>query len=280
MRVVAIAMLLAGVSPAGAQVVEYKAGAVTAYPHAESNNEFLKKVRWGRDPASALALYAGVYRGASGALDSISVDATAQAFAVRFPTLHFVISAAARIQSEVGEAALGNHLRRLNAHIRLTPLDSSRNVIADESALEVIAILPNSIDGHAPADTSHVKAKVTLGSVLAQAYAPNVLGALGARAVSILGQFHNSGLKLTAPTQVSYLSASTEFGWTWYEHEDKSIEGIHRTAVLIQAAPNVRYVRAYIELITDWKFHGTWMKPFDVIVDVGNSSSATAVTAK
>ena len=268
-RLAVIAALLAGVSPAGAQVVEYKAGAVTAYPAPESNNEFLKKVRWGRDPATALALYAGVYRGASGALDSISVDAGVQAFPVRFPTLYFVISAAARIQSEVGEAALGNHLRRLNAHVRLTPLDSARNTIPDESAIEVIAIQPNSIDGHAP-DTSQVKAKVTLASVLAQAYAPNVLGALGARATSIVSSFHNSGLKLTAPTQVSYLSASTEFGWTWYEHADKSIEGIHRTAALIQASPKVRYVRAHIELITDWKYHGTWMKPFDVVVDVGS----------
>ncbi len=27
-------------------------------------------------------------------------------------------------------------------------------------------------------------------------------------------------------------------------------------------------IKAHIELITDWKYHGTWMKPFDVVMEV------------
>jgi hypothetical protein len=262
------ALAAAAARPAAAQVLEYKAGTIVAYPHAEANNEFLKKARWGRDPSAMLSLYAGVYRGAAGTLDSLTIDPSVQALQVNFPTLHFVISAASRIQSEIGESQLGNHLRRLNAHVQLTPLDSARRPITDASALEVIGVQPNSIEAVPPADTTPVDGRMARVMLASRVIAPSVLGFLGPRAAAVATHFHNSGLRLTAPTQVSYLSASSEFGWTWYEHAKQSIEGIHRTAALLQLSPNVRYVQAHIELITDWKYHGTWMKPFDVVVDV------------
>jgi hypothetical protein len=218
-----------------------------------------------------------VFRGAAGVLDSVAVDGGAQAISVQFPTLYFVISAASRLQSEMGEQQVGTHLRRLNAHVRLTPLDSARQPLTDGSALEVLNIKPNSID-EAPPDTAAAKAvpRATLASVVSRLYAPAMLASLGARATAAAASFHNSGLAITAPTQVSYLSASTEFGWTWYEHPQHSIEGIHRTGVLLQASPQVRYVRVQIDLITDWKYHGTWMKPFDAIVDVGRPVAVSA----
>lgn len=267
-------------APAGAQVVGYKAGSIVPYPSPESNNDFRKHTRWGRDPSSMLSLYAGVFRGASGTIDSLTIDPSVQSLSVQFPTLHFVISAASRIQSEVGEAELGNHLRRLNAHVQLTPLDSARNPIADASAIEVLGVQPNSIAGAPPSevasDSAAVKqqGKVNVLSLATRVFAPGMLGFLGPRVASVATHFHNSGLRLTAPTQVSYLSASTEFGWTWYEHDAQSIEGIHRTAALLQLSPAVRYVNVHIELITDWKYHGTWMKPFDVVVDVSRPPGA------
>jgi hypothetical protein len=273
-RHVAVAAILACMVPGNrlhAQVVEYKAGQMTAYPNVEANSEFLKKVRWGVNPASMLSLYVGVFRGAPGVLDSLSIDTLAQSFPVRFPTLDFVVSAAARIQSELGESAVSTHLRRLNAHVRLTPLDSLKRPIQNESALEVLGIQPNNIQS-APQDSTLAKGKAGMVSILTRAYLPGVLGALGARATSVAANFHNSGLALSAPTQVSYLSASTEFGWTWYEHPHGSIEGIHRTAALLQVSPEVRFVRVQIALITDWKYHGNWQKPFDAVVDVGRAS--------
>ena len=258
-----------------AQVVQASSGAMVAYPTADANNAFMKKVQWGRDPSPLLALYAGVFRGSPGQLDSLSVDTVTQAFPVHFPTLHFIVSAASRVQSEMGEQRVGTHLRRLNAHVRLTPLDSMRQPIIDGGAVEVLEIQPNSIQPAivAPADTASATGphKPTVLSVLTRAYAPGALEALGARATAVAAHFRHSGLALTAPTQVSYLSGATEFGWTWYEHPDKTIEGIHRSAALLQAAPEVRYVKVQIDLITDWRYHGTWMKPFEAIVDLGRT---------
>ncbi|HEY0810983.1 MAG TPA: hypothetical protein VGD49_12530, partial [Longimicrobiales bacterium] len=60
-----------------------------------------------------------------------------------------------------------------------------------------------------------------------------------------------------------------EFGWTWYEHSDKTLEGVHNAAVLLETHPNVRFLFIKIDVITDWGHHGGWQRSFESVIDLG-----------
>jgi hypothetical protein len=91
----------------------------------------------------------------------------------------------------------------------------------------------------------------------------------GRRIKPILAAFKNVFHHPDTPTQVSYVSDHDEFGWTWYEHPDKTLEGVHNTAVLIEARSDVRYLMVRIDVITDWGPLGGWTRRFESVIDLG-----------
>jgi len=105
----------------------------------------------------------------------------------------------------------------------------------------------------------------TTGSLGPLAFFINPLGALASGISAIFKIFSPTE---NAPNQISYQSASNEFGWIWRQQEGFGIEGIHHCMALLRTHKSVRYILAEVELITDWKRFGAWMKQIDFIIPV------------
>lgn len=71
-----------------------------------------------------------------------------------------------------------------------------------------------------------------------------------------------------SPNQISYMSSPNEFGWIWRQAQGYGIEGIHNCMALIRTHKSVKYILAEVELITDWKRFGAWVKKIDYIVPI------------
>jgi hypothetical protein len=59
-----------------------------------------------------------------------------------------------------------------------------------------------------------------------------------------------------------------EFGWIWREQEGFGIEGIHQCMALLRTHKSIKFILVHVELITDWKKFGAWIKKIDYIVPV------------
>jgi tRNA G18 (ribose-2'-O)-methylase SpoU len=64
------------------------------------------------------------------------------------------------------------------------------------------------------------------------------------------------------------MTSDNEFGWIWRQQQNYGIEGIHHCQALLRTHKTVKYILAEVELITDWKRFGAWMKQIDCIVPV------------
>jgi hypothetical protein len=219
------------------------------------------------EAARFLALYAAPYLGMAGAM----ADSTAaEAISVHLPAVHFVFSAAARLQPADAEVRTGRALKRLNAHVRIIPLDRDSQVVAALGALEVLDLQPNTQEyTQAAHDTTTVRGAAV--TAVTRTLVKDVLGATaGGRFGPVISRFAKIFHHPTAPTQVSYVSDRNEFGWTWYEHSDTTtLEGLHRAAVLLETDPRVRYLLVRIDLIADWGHHGAWRREFESLIDLG-----------
>ena len=69
-------------------------------------------------------------------------------------------------------------------------------------------------------------------------------------------------------SQIAYMSSPTAFGWIWREAEGSPIEGIHRCMTLLRTHREVKYLMVKVELITDWKRFGAWVKTYKYIIPV------------
>jgi len=96
----------------------------------------------------------------------------------------------------------------------------------------------------------------------------NIFNPLGALASGISAIFKIFTPTDNAPNQISYQSSSNEFGWIWRQQEGYGIEGIHNCMALLRTHKSVKYILAEVELITDWKRFGAWMKQVDYIIPV------------
>jgi hypothetical protein len=250
------------------QVIESTSGPLVAYIHGPDSARDAKRLS--AKPPRVLSLYAAPYLGVPGSI--AGADSFARATGYHFPVMHFMISAASRVQSASAEAKLGSNLRQLNAHIRVDPLDSIRRPIGNRVALEILEIQPNTVSFTAATrDTTTASGAVI--HALSRVYVPIALGNLAQRRLTdLVTHFRGAYRPPDTPTQVSYISAAGEFGWTWYEHAHASIEGLHGTAALLQAAPGVRYVKVSIDVIAEWLHHGSWRQEFTFLIDIGAGS--------
>ena len=98
-------------------------------------------------------------------------------------------------------------------------------------------------------------------------------GLSGASAVPLFGtiapliqDFLSARPQKAGPTFFSYQSADEEFGWTWYNAPDATVEGTHRCAVLLRTKSAAAYVRLTIEVATDWNRFGVWTRTYTFLV--------------
>lgn len=226
-----------------------------------------ERERAGTDAARYLSLYATAYLGEPGKVEGQVADS---AHGFHYPSVHLVFSAAARPQPRGGEVSVAKGLHRLNAHVRVEPLDKDLQPIAEIAALEVLATFPDS-----QASRAHVRdtTKVATAAVSAvtRTLLPevNAIVGQGKRLGPMITNFANVFHRGSAPTQVAYLSDHREFGWVWYEAPDHSIEGTHRAAATFEAGPKVRYLRVQVLLVADWQRHGAWQRSFEIVLDMG-----------
>ena len=64
------------------------------------------------------------------------------------------------------------------------------------------------------------------------------------------------------------MDSETDFGWIWREAESAPIEGIHKCMVLLRAHREVKYLKVKVEVITDWKSFGAWVKRYQYLIPV------------
>lgn len=84
-----------------------------------------------------------------------------------------------------------------------------------------------------------------------------------------IGAHHSS----PGPSQVAYQSEHNEFGWTWFDSPGQTLEGMHRCAVLLQVQKDAAYLRISVDLITDWRQFGLWVKPYSFVVAIAAPES-------
>lgn len=261
-------LLLFSGTPASAQAVRIVAGPIEPayWPGQAPKRDQAQRV----DGARYLSLYGTTFLGTPGTVEGL--DTTVRG-GFHFPTIHFVFSAAARPRPQGGEIAVARGLERLNAHVRIEPLDSDSQGLAELAALEVLATLPDEIlmATHA-SDTTRLAGAVV--STVTRALVPQLPGIVGKRIGPLVAKFANIFHHPSTPTQVGYVSEHREFGWIWYDHPDQGVEGTHRTSAILEVASNVRYLRVQIVMLADWRGHGTWQRAFEVVLDLGAGTSA------
>jgi hypothetical protein len=251
-------------APAAAQVIEATAGPFM--PLSLGNEKASELAKRADADLQALAVYATTYLGAPGAIDQALPNAATSQH--HFPSLHFVVSAVTRMTMSHDHGG-GRNLRRLNAHIRVEPLDSERRPVDDRAALHILDIQPNTVKAvEARRDSSGaIGAAIT---VMTRDLLPQVPAVVGRRVGPLVKTFMNVFHHADAPTQISYVSDDRDFGWTWYEHDKDTIEGAHAMAAILEVGPSVRFVRVTIDVLTDWKSHGAWRRQFEQVIDLGS----------
>jgi len=240
------------------------------------------------------------------AKDSMLDQKLAEEF--NFPSLDITVSVAARILPEgifqdsakfEGNMKALTELRQMCLNLKLSPLGANKTVISQPiravySALnEKTRFLrefgkePVMTLGILPFESSYTMGESSASKVSGSLQNPEgriglsgSLEALGAGAVTpILNPFGTliSGIsavfKIFSPTknlpnQISYMTADNEFGWIWRQQQNYGIEGIHHCQALLRTHKTVKFILAEVELITDWKRFGAWMKQIDCVIPV------------
>ena len=261
--------LIVFVNPARSQVVKLNETALTPYKSApaEAGRQNL---------APAAYFYVAVRPGPTGALDSSSDKEAAinllKSSGFVYPSLDFVFSAASQLIAD-GSAAnnAGSatkalaEVSRINAHVRIEPLDGERNPIKMKDTappLLVLTIAPEEVafaQNNSPDKVAEIETGVQ--------FASQFMGPLG----GLVSAFQSSHKAPRAPTQIAYQSSDNEFGWTWYQSPDTPIEGLHRCGALLEVPANVAFLHIAVDLITDWRRFGAWKKSFDFRVPVASA---------
>ena len=252
-----------GLLPTGtaAQAVRITAGQILRHQAGDSGA--------GRRPdperARFISLYGAAYLGEPGQVEGLAVSSRAH-----FPTIHLLFSAAALPNPDGPIVALKRNLRRLNAHIRVTPLDSSHREVPGLAALEVLGTFPeNYLLAQHTLDTANVEAAAYKAMSRGVVHSMSQGGVLGKRVGPMIARFSGIFRRRGGPTQVPYIADHREFGWVWYESPDHVIEGTHHAGATLEVGPEVRYLLVKIRLIAEWRSQGDWQRDLEVVLDLG-----------
>lgn len=266
-----VALAMSPLSTLHSQAVSVDAGPIRPYPSEASQR------KGGRDqstPSSAVALYATASLGPAGAVDGVALDARG---GMHFATVHLMFSAAALPNPGEAEFRVVGNLRRLNAQVLLTPLDSAQQPIDDPAALQLLGTLPDTMlaaAARASGDSGSSSAGTAALSVVTRTLMPELQAgaAVGKRVGSAIVSFAGLYHRPTARLQVGYINDMRAFGWMWYAHEQDVIEGTHRASAVLEVAARVRYVRVQIRLVGEWQSHGSWQRDVGVVLNLNSGT--------
>ena len=152
-----------------------------------------------------------------------------------FPVVSFVFSAAGRLRKEDhNDLAVSTRLEELQLRITVTDSEST------DTPVKTIGLLPSDTTTSKPRDNmlkfapsiSYVKGPVTLG--------------LG---VAVSAFLRPKPEVLAKP----FMGGPNEFGWYMKSGPERSCEGVHHTAAVLQVNRGVKRLKIRGELATDWE---------------------------
>jgi len=225
-----------------------------------------------------------------------------------FPSISIMLSVAAKVITDYKYQSSGKvgdkletmtELRQMNLNIRLAGLDENRNVITQlekplssefintdqfirefgREPLLTLGINPSE-SSYSPGQSQSAKmldammVSRDMGNFLEFSNFLNLgqiasfLNPFGTLLSGVTAIFRIFSPTKNLPNQISYLSSPTEFGWIWREQEGFGIEGIHQCMALIRTHRSIKKILVQVELITDWKKFGAWIKRINYIVPV------------
>jgi hypothetical protein len=251
--------------------------------------------------------YIHISPGPEGAIEGSSADSTINQKLIsdfNFPSLNILLSVAARVVPDAviddtgrvdGKLRTLTELSQMCLHVKISGLNENKAVIGQtiselrNPSLKEFGKEPVMTLGIAPYESSYSlgesqESKIS-GSMDSTVMRTGGLGMapLGIGTVAcyinpfgIIASGISAIFKIFSPTknlpnQISYQSSATEFGWIWRAQQGYGIEGIYRCMALLRTHRSVKYILAKVELITDWKRFGAWVKNIDYIIPVASA---------
>ena len=290
------------------QAVEVKEEEDTplALAPADGQTRGLSSSRPSAKPDRFTVRYVHLSPGPEGAIEGVSADSAINQKLIgdfNFPSLNILLSVAARIVPDVtsedsgrvdGKVRTLTELQQMCLHVKLSGLNAEKAVIGQSvselkgAALKEFGREPLLTLGITPYESSYSvgesqESKIS-GSVDSTMMRTGTLGmaplGIGTAACyinpfGIIASGVSAIFKIFSPTknlpnQISYQSSETEFGWIWRAQQGYGIEGIHRCMALLRTHKSIKYILAEVELITDWKRFGAWVKKIDYIIPVAS----------
>lgn len=254
-----------------------------------------------KNPSQYTSTYVLVYHGPNGQIQGSSFSSSRLEKKIleefSFPSLNFIFSAASRLMTddnfEPGKVdAVGSRteLRKLNANVRVRGLDANKKPLLppqspkaspQEPALTVERDIRNPDDAPvivlaiSPSESQYRMGQSDVTKVMDSVNVfTRFMGPLGGLSSGVTAVFKNFFKTKDTPTQVAYLSGEEEFGWNWIDAENFGIEGIHQCSALLRVRKEVKYLQVHVDVVTDWRRFGAWVKPVDFILTLPAAESA------
>ena len=250
-----------------------------------------------KNPSAFTSTYVLVYRGASGQAQGLPPQAAGE---FSFPSLNFIFSAAAKLMTDdvlepgkvEGKWLSDAELRKLHVNIRVRGLDANKKPMMaprrpsfpGDRELDLRAKLDTSeyednpyvaVLALTPADSQFRTGEATVSKEMTSIdIFTRFMGPYGGLASGVTALFKNWFRTKDSPTQVAYMSADDEFGWSWRDAEQFGIEGIHQCSAALRARKEVKFLQVHLDFITDWRRFGAWMKTYDYIIAVPQETAS------
>lgn len=251
--------------------------------------------------------YIHVSPGPDGAIEGVSSESAVNQRYIQefnFPSLNILLSVAARMLPDVtpedtgkveGKVRALTELLQMCLHVKLEGLNDSRMAISQpvfEKRAQTVREFGNEpllTLGITPYETSYSvgesqESKISNSmentaiknaqlSMIPSGFGSTAcfLNPFGIIASGVSAIFRIFSPTKNLPNQISYQSSANEFGWIWRAQQGFGIEGIHRCTALLRTHKSVKYIHAEVELITDWKRFGAWVKKIDYILPVASA---------
>lgn len=199
-----------------------------------------------------------------------------------FPSINFTFSAAARIitgepadsdDKVEGKLKSFTELKQLGVNVKIAALDKDKKVMGEvPDGRFAVEFGPDPVVALTtfPSDSVYVQQSSTAAKIAEGVGGmSSFMGPVGGLATGICSVFRAFFPVKDVPTQVAFQSSFTEFGWIWRDFQGGGIEGVHKCLVLLRAHTSVKYIRVEMEMVTDWKRFGGWLRKIDYVIPVG-----------
>ena len=241
--------------PVQAQIVRSTVGSLTAVEG---------KVPRGADTAT-VALFGAPFLGPTGYIAGVQ-PVGQQGF--QYLSLNFTVSATTLPHPRGPSYDAPGNLRRLHAHVTLTPLDANQQPLTNVP-MTVLATFPDTILLRpTPVDSGTTHLATAAFNALTRQFLPQIEASrrLGQRAGAELVTFMHLYHRPSAEIQVGYMSAPREVGWIWYGKEPSVIDGTHHTSAALEVGGGTRFVRVRLQISAEWRSHGHWMRDAEYVL--------------